>query len=138
MSIVIADTQAVVWYLYDLPKLSRNADAAITASLKSGTLYISSITLVELNYLSTKKSFPYTGALPRILALAKDPSEPIRVLPLTIEVAEAMDFVLRNEVPDMPDRIIAATAIAARFPLVSADSDIQTSASLKSLVAVIW
>ena len=61
MSIVIADTHAVIWFLYDLPKLSRTADAAITvtASVQSGTLFISSITLVELNYLSTKKNFPY-------------------------------------------------------------------------------
>ena len=138
MSIVIADTHAVIWYLYDLPKLSRTADAALTASVQAGTLFISTITLVELNYLSTKKNFPYTDALPRLLDLVKDPNQAIKVLPLTIEVAEAMSLVPRVEVPDMPDRIVAATAVAHKFPLVSADSEIRSSASLKLLVPVIW
>jgi predicted nucleic acid-binding protein len=48
-----------------------------------------------------------------------------------------MDQVPRAEVPDMPDRIVAATAVAHDLSLVSADSDIQGSASLKSLVQVI-
>ena len=49
-----------------------------------------------------------------------------------------MDVVPRDEVPDMPDRIIAATAVAYKLPLVSQDTEIRASASLKALVPVIW
>jgi hypothetical protein len=45
----------------------------LTTAALSGKLYISAITLVEVNYLSSKKSFPYSGVSPRLIALATDP-----------------------------------------------------------------
>ena len=60
------------------------------------------------------------------------------MLPVGLEIAQAMDLVPRAEVPDMPDRIIAATAVAHTLPLVSQDSEIRASATLKALVPVIW
>ena len=67
-----------------------------------------------------------------------DPSEHLRVLPVTVDVARAVVQIPRSEVPDMPDRIIAATAVAHRLPVVSADTDIRGSATLNSLISVIW
>jgi PIN domain nuclease of toxin-antitoxin system len=110
----------------------------LTTASQSGKLFISAITLVEVNYLSSKKTFPYSGVFPRLISLATDPNEPLEVLPLTLEVAQVMDQVPRSEVPDMPDRIVAATAVAHKLPFVSADSDIQRSASLKALIQLIW
>jgi PIN domain nuclease of toxin-antitoxin system len=138
MSDVLADTHSIVWFLFDTARLSPAADEALTAAAQSGKLYISAITLVEVNYLSSKKTFPYSGVFPRLIALANDPNEPLEVLPLTLEIAQALDLVPRTEVPDMPDRIIAATAVAYKLPLVSQDSEIRASASLKALVPVIW
>jgi len=138
VSDVLADTHSVVWFLFDLARLSPAADAALTAAAQSGRLWISAITLVEVSYLSGKKSFPYSGVLPRLIALATDPNEPLEVLPLTLEVAQAMDRVPRAEVPDMPDRIVAATAVAHNLPIVSADSQIRNSATLGALVSVLW
>ena len=138
MSDVLADTHAVIWFLFDPVRLSPAAAAALTVASQSGTVFVSAITLVELNYLAGKKSFPYSGVLPRLLSLITDPSEPLDLLPVTLEVALAMERVPRGEVPDMPDRIVAATAVAHSIPLVSADSDIQGSAGLKALVPVVW
>jgi PIN domain nuclease of toxin-antitoxin system len=138
MSDVLADTHCIVWFLFDTPRLTPAADAALTSASQSGKVYISTITLVELNYLSGKTTFPYSGVLPRLIALAADPNEALEVLPLTLEVAQAMDQVPRREIADMPDRIVAATAVAHKLPLVSADADIQGSASPKALVSVIW
>jgi PIN domain nuclease of toxin-antitoxin system len=138
MSDVLADTHSIIWFLFDTARLSPSADAALTSAAQSGKLYISAITLVEVNYLSSKKTFPYSGVFPRLLALATDPNERLEVLPLTLEVAQAMDLVPRAEVPGMPDRIIAATAVAHKLPLVSQDLEIRASASLKALIPVIW
>jgi len=138
MNDVLADTHSVVWFLFDTARLSPSADAALSLAAQSGKLYISAITLVEVDYLSNKKSFPYAGVFPRLIALATDPTEPLEVLPLTLEVAQTMDQVPRAEVPDMPDRIVAATAVAHKIALVSKDSAIRNSASLKLLVPVIW
>src|SRR5580700_7282666 len=121
MSEVLADTHAIVWFLFDPPRLTREADAALTLASQSGKIFISAITLVEVSYLSGKKSFPYSGVFPQLISLAKDPKEPIEVLPLTLEIAQAMDQIPRAEIPDMPDRIVAATAVAHKLPLVSAD-----------------
>ena len=44
---------------------------------------------------------------------------------LTAEVADALSQVPRSQVPDMPDRIIAATALCLGFPLISRDRRIQ-------------
>ena len=138
MSDLVADTHAVVWFLFDPARLSSASDAAMTAASQSGKIFVSAITLVELNYLAGKKSFPYTGVLPRLVSLVSDPLEPLDVLPLTLEVALAMDRVPRDEIPDMPDRIIAATAVAHGLPLVSADSHIRGSVSLAAIVSVVW
>lgn len=138
MSDVLADTHSIVWSLFDPRRLSPAAFASLNLASQTGRIFVSAITLVELNYLTGKKSFPYTGVLPRLVALATDPNEPIELLPLSLQVALAMDQVPRAEIPDMPDRIIAATAVAHQLPLVSADSDIQGSASLKAIVPVIW
>ncbi len=100
MNDVRADTHSVVWFLYDIARLSPAADAALTAAIASGKLYISAITLVEVNYLAGKWSFPSSGVLPRLIALATDPAEPLEVLPLTLEVAQALDLVPRAEIPE--------------------------------------
>jgi PIN domain nuclease of toxin-antitoxin system len=42
-------------------------------------------------------------------------------------VADAIEFVSRDEVPDFPDRIVAATAAALRVPLISRDGKIRAS-----------
>jgi PIN domain nuclease of toxin-antitoxin system len=138
MNDVLADTHSIVWLLFDPSRLSLAADTAMTNAAQSGRLYISAITLVELNYLAGKASFPYSGVLSRLFALVADPNEALDVLPLTLEVAQAMDRVPRSEIADMPDRIIAATAVAHLLPLVSADASIQASISLKAVVPVIW
>ena len=81
MSDVLADTHVIVWFLFDTARLSPAADSAMTDASLTGKISISAITLVELNYLAGKKSFPYAGVLPRLLALVSDPLEPLEVLP---------------------------------------------------------
>ena len=62
-----------------------------------------------------------------------DPPYVIEEAPLTAEVVEALRRVSRPEVPDMPDRIIAATAVYFGVPVISRDGRI-----LASSVKTIW
>ncbi len=56
------------------------------------------------------------------------------VAPLDLAVAQALQQVPRTLVPEMPDRIITATALALALPLITRDGAIQQSA----LVPTIW
>jgi predicted nucleic acid-binding protein len=47
--------------------------------------------------------------------------------PLTAGIVEAMKQVPRVEVPDMPDRIIAATGVYLGVPVISRDGRIRAS-----------
>lgn len=138
MSDVLADTHALVWSLFDPERLSPPALSALTKASLAGRIFISSITLVELNYLANRPSFPYPDAFPQVLSLVTNPIEPLHVLPLSLDVVQSLGRVPRDEVPDMPDRIIAATAVCYRLSLVSSDEAIHTSAGLNSHVSVIW
>lgn len=138
MNEVLADTHSLIWFLFDSKRLSPSASQALTAATLLGKIYISAITLVELSYISGKKNFPYPGIDSLILTQVLDPNKPFEILPVTFQIALAMDRVPRDEIPDMPDRIIAATAVNHRLPLVSADSDIRGSASLAAITPVIW
>jgi len=67
------------------------------------------------------------------LALAlDDPDTCFQVAPLDQAVAVAVQRVPRDVVPDLPDRIIAATALTFGLPLVTRDRRLQ-SAGLATL-----
>ncbi|MBZ5624490.1 MAG: hypothetical protein LAQ69_38195 [Acidobacteriia bacterium] len=70
---------------------------------------LSAISLAESVYLIEKNRLPVSAYDDLKIALS-DPDYVIEEAPFTGEVVEAMRQVPRAEVPDMPDRIVAATA----------------------------
>jgi len=63
----------------------------------------------------------------RLIQALDDPETPCLLAPLDRSVADALESVSRNEVPDLPDRIVTATALALHVPLVSRDWKIRTT-----------
>jgi PIN domain nuclease of toxin-antitoxin system len=123
----VADTHAAVWYLFDDPRLSVSAGDFIEQSAANGAaIAISPISLVEIVYLLEKRRLPVTAYSALTKALA-DPNHVFKEAPFTADVAEAMLRVPRDEVPDMPDRIVAATAMYLGVPALSRDGRINTS-----------
>jgi PIN domain nuclease of toxin-antitoxin system len=129
----VADTHAVIWYLYADGRLSANARNAIERAAASGDqVAFSAITLVEIVYLTEKGRIqPDTYA--RLLSAIGGQDAVLAVVPLDDTVAGHLHQVERDQVPDMPDRIIAATALTLGVPVISRDSKIQLSS-----VATIW
>jgi len=81
---------------------------------------------LSIIYLEEKGRIP--GSLRKQLAAAlQEGSSGLMLAPLTREVAEALAELPRSEVPDMPDRIIAATALQHGLPLISRDRMIMLS-----------
>lgn len=129
----VADTHAVIWYLYDDPRLSGSARTLIEeAAVGRDQIGVSAITLAEIVYLMEKGQIQ-PEALRQVLSVLDEPGSVLRELPRDRVVIDVMATVDRNEVPDLPDRIIAATAKRYEVPLISRDREIRLAA-----VQTVW
>jgi PIN domain nuclease of toxin-antitoxin system len=127
MIVAIADTHTAIWYLFSDPRLGRNASAFIDAAIVSGDhIGISAISFTEMVYLIEKERIPAT-ALDDVLTAIADPKNVLQQVPLDDAIAVAMRQVSRQDISDLPDRIIAATALLQGVPVLSRDERIRAS-----------
>jgi predicted nucleic acid-binding protein len=124
---VVGDTHSVLWYLFDTPALSRfAADVLDAAFITDDPIYVPSVCLVEATYLAEKRKIA-VEALERLTTALRSPQSGFRLAALDLGVAMQLRRVRREDVPDMPDRIIAATALALDLPLVTRDGKIRAA-----------
>lgn len=96
----VLDTHAAVWYFHHVKRLSLTALQTIRRSPGAGRpIYVSCISLIETIYLVERDE----------------------------EVAKAFQKISSSTVPEMPDRIIAATALHLDIPLITRDQRLQAS-----------
>ena len=86
----------------------------------------------EPQLLAEKDKIPQR-ALEDLVNLLKDSDSNLEMLPLDLGVIESLSKIPREDVPDMPDRIIAASSLSRGVPLVTRDRRIRTSS-----VNTIW
>jgi PIN domain nuclease of toxin-antitoxin system len=133
MAAVVVDTHAAVWYLLNAKSLSSNAQKIMDDAVQAGDpVYVSSISLVEIVYLVEKGKLPAV-VLDRLTSALSEPDSGFVIAPLTLAVALAISQISRETVPDMPDRIIAATALDLGLLLVTRNSKIA-----KTGITTIW
>lgn len=126
----VADTHALIWYIFGDDRLSPAAREFIEESAASGDqVAFSSITLAEIIYLSEKGRIS-SRALDRLLETIASEDSVLVEIPFDHSVALALRQIPREQVPDLPDRIIAATAFYLAVPLISRDRRIQISGLL--------
>lgn len=58
----------------------------------------------------------------------------LHLWPVDVQIAQEVNRIPRNLIPEMPDRIIAATALALGLPLVTRDKNIRES----GVVTALW
>ena len=137
-----ADSHGLLWHLQELAagkpvrrrglsprarRIFQEADRGVE------TILIPSIVLVELIYMSERGRIPL-ALVDRLLEdLAAGP-ENYRVVALDLEIATHFRDVSGAEVPEMPDRIIAATARATKTRLITRDESLARAAG----VSVVW
>ena len=123
----VADTHTAIWHLFDDPMLSPAARKFIDdAAAARQKIALSPISLAEVVYLIEKRRLPMTAYTDLRKALS-NPNHVLEEAPFTMEVVEAMQRVARSEVPDMPDRIVAATAVYLGVPVISRDRRIRSA-----------
>ncbi|MBD2335677.1 type II toxin-antitoxin system VapC family toxin [Calothrix sp. FACHB-156] len=129
----VADTHTVIWYIFGDARLSTTAKDTIEQIASDGDqVAFASITLAEIVYLSEKGRISAL-TLERLLASVDARNAVLVEVPFDRHIAQALCLVNRTQVPDLPDRIIAATALYLGVPVISRDSKIQLSS-----VNTIW
>ena len=127
MNAIVLDTHVVVWALLQRNRLSPAALAILeTANQSRSTVYVSAISIVEIIYLVEKGRLP-DEVKSRLASVMDGPNTNMKVASLNREIADCVEHIPRNIVPDMPDRIIAATAMYLGVPLVSRDKKIRAT-----------
>ncbi len=135
MSAVVTDTHALLWFLSNSTKLSQNAlDAFEKAETNGYPIYVPSIILVELRYLVEKARDIVESDFRLVVEKLNSPLSALTFAPLDQRTAEDLKEIPRNIVPDMPDRLIAATAYNLDLPLISKDVSIRNLQNLK----IVW
>jgi PIN domain nuclease of toxin-antitoxin system len=129
---LVLDTHATIWYLEASPKLSATVLAAIRTALTAGdSVHVSTVTIVELIYLVEKGRFP-VAILDRLLLELRQPKPELLTTPFDLDAAQALRAVPVS-IRDMPDRMIAATAVVLGLPLATRDQQVRASG-----ISVIW
>ena len=134
MSEYVTDTHTLHWHLTKNRRLSTKvAELLNQADAGYHRIFVPSIILVEIVYLIERERIE-AALLERLLALTKQINGSYVIAPLDRGTAESLQFIPRDVVPDMPDRIIAATAYQLGLPLLSCDEKIQAVND----ISVIW
>ena len=124
---VVADTHALIWYLFDNSRLSISGRTALDNAIEAGfPILVSAISIIEIIYLEEKGRLQ-AGSAARVRRACEAESPSIEIVPIDTRVAYTLSSISRADVPDMPDRIIAATAAALGVPLVTRDGKIRAS-----------
>jgi PIN domain nuclease of toxin-antitoxin system len=133
MAAVVSDNHALVWYIVEPEKLSPDASAAFDQAVAAcDPIYFPSIAIVEITYLVEKGRLPET-VLQRLSEALSRPDAVLVPVPLDLEVARTVRQIPRQEVLEMPDRIVAATALYLQLVLVTRDLAIRASG-----ITTIW
>jgi predicted nucleic acid-binding protein len=77
-------------------------------------------------YLAEKNRID-ANAVRRLVGALHDPRHVLSAVPLDVEIARQSASISREQVPDLPDRIIAATALRPGVPLITRDGRIRAA-----------
>jgi len=126
MSMVL-DTHTVLWYLENSSDLSPIARSTIEDAIRDARdVHVSVISVIECVYLVERKRIPATALL-RLRDALTDPAAGLFIASVDAFVADALERIPRSIVPDMPDRIVAATALHLGVPLITRDRRLQSA-----------
>jgi PIN domain nuclease of toxin-antitoxin system len=130
---IMADTHSILWYLYNDPRLSDTALQLMVSTEQAGDqIAISSLSLAEIVYLVEKGKI-HNMAFERVLAALTQTNTTLVEVAFDRNIAITMRLIDRAQVPELPDRIVSATAHYLQVPVISRDRKISSS-----IVTTVW
>lgn len=126
----VVDTHPLVWHLTADTRLGpQGSDLFQAADRGDVRLIVPGIVLIEIIYLAEKRRLP-ANLVSQVTALLEPPTINYQLAPLDLPVIKRLETVDRSFVPDLPDRIVVATALRWDLPLISRDAAFSRVAEL--------
>jgi len=130
----VTDTHALVWYMENDPKLSQEAKNIFQkVDNMQEYIFIPCIVFFELLYLTEKKKI--VADFDRFLAMVSA-SKNYKIEPLCLPIIEKSRRIPREMVKDPWDRLIIATSMHLKFPLITRDESLRNAR--ETGLEVIW
>ncbi len=127
MLAAVADTHTAIWYLFGSDALSEIAKQTIEEAAKDGFYVgVSALSLAEIVYLSEKQRIS-SETLRRLTDTLANPEAVLTEIPLDSQIVKSMQDIPRVDIPDLPDRVIAATGLYFDVPVITRDAKIQAA-----------
>jgi len=133
---IVADSHALVFYLFTPARLSEPALEALLEAEDTDGIVVSAATLADLWYASQKTGSTAVapGVFEQIYTTLVDPATNLVVHPISAATIAHFGIVPREQLRDPFDRLIVATAAQLRTALVTADRAISATGAVR----VIW
>jgi PIN domain nuclease of toxin-antitoxin system len=107
--------------------LGKAASDFIDSAIGKGDhIGVSAISIAEMIYLVEKGRIP-ANAVRDLHSATANPKAVLHYVPLDEHIAMKMAEIPRQDLPDLPDRIVAATALFYDVPVLSRDGRIRSS-----------
>lgn len=120
------DTHSLIWHMTDNPKLSKEARTILSEE----HIVIPCIIFFELVYLIEKKRMPVDfDSFLKMVSYSMN----YRIEPICLPIIEKSRLIPKEIVVDPWDRLIAATSMCLKFPLITQDKSLE-----KIGLDVIW
>jgi PIN domain nuclease of toxin-antitoxin system len=117
----VTDTHCLLWYMTDDRRLPKAVNKIYDAAEKGrAQVLVPSIVLVEAIFLLQRQRIA-RSVLDQLLQLPEEPTATLYVTPLNLAVVLAVNAFGPAAIPELAERIIAATAYTLNLPLLTVD-----------------
>ena len=129
---ILVDTHVIIWDALKPDLLSEAAKEAITQANETDGIIICDISLWEIAMLMEKKRLTTKDSYREFIDLVLM-SNKYQIQCITPEIADAATSFPEEINNDPADRIIAATSLVLKFPLVTADRNLLNTKILNTI-----
>jgi PIN domain nuclease of toxin-antitoxin system len=130
--VIVLDTHALIWWVSSPLRLSVRARRAVSAALRRGPIVASAISVLEIAT-ALRRGRLELGLAPEQWLADLHQLPELRFEPVSAAIAQAAGSFPDPMHGDPADRIIAATAIALRAKLVTADRKLRGSSQFETV-----